>query len=168
MMTPRLKPLLLSAALLGVLGTTATAWALGGHRGECAGMNDGPRAERMQERMAQRMSEKADRLKSALQLTPAQETAWQSFQTAMQAQPPGHANPVREPDQKAKLTAPQRMERLQALHQERQLQMAQRLAAVKAFYAVLTPEQQQVFDQQFHARGQRGGHGEGHRSHHRG
>ena len=167
MMKPRFKPLLLSAALLGILGTTATAWAMSGHHNGCSGIDDGPRAEQMQAHKAQHMAERAERLKTALQLSPSQETAWQAFQTAMQAQP-GVAHLKGDQRQWADLTTPQRLERMQQMHQERLTHMAQRFEAVKAFYAVLTPEQQRVFDQQFHARGRHANHGQGHQHQFRG
>jgi Spy/CpxP family protein refolding chaperone len=106
---------------------------------------------RMKERAAQRQAE----LHDALKLSPAQEAAWQAFSARMTSdQPP--ARPDRA--EMEKLPAPERMERGLAMMQEHQKRMGERLAAVKEFYAVLTPEQQKVFDERF-AQG---------RKHHRG
>ncbi len=163
-MKPITKRLLIVTAAAGVLSTTAAAWAFGGGRGGCS-MEDGPRAERMQERMQKRMAEHETRLKAALKLTPAQEGAWKEFTASMQ--------PPKAPAQRLdraewdKLTTPQRMEKMQALRTEREAHMNQRLEAVKKFYATLTPEQQKAFDER-HQRvvrhgdrkgGQHGGHG---------
>jgi protein CpxP len=48
-----------------------------------------------------------------------------------------------------KLSAPERMEKQLALMKEREARMADRLAATKAFYAQLTPEQQKIFNENF-------------------
>ena len=50
-----------------------------------------------------------------------------------------------DPAEMAKLTTPQRMEKMQAMKTERDAQMTKRLEAVKASYATLNPEQQKVF-----------------------
>ena len=77
----------------------------------------------------------------------------------------------------SKLTTPQRLDKMQALHAERSAAMAQRIETVKTFYAALTSEQQQVFDTQAHRGfqrvGMKGGHHKGgqgghHHHHHRG
>jgi protein CpxP len=108
--------------------------------------------EQMQERIAKRQAELHDKLK----LTPAQEPAWKGFAEKMK---PG-ARPARpDPAEMAKLTAPERMERMLGMMREAEKRMADRLAAVKEFYAVLTPEQQKIFNEQFgpgrHHRGHR-------------
>lgn len=150
--------LILGAAVAGVLATTATAWAFGGDKSACEGRGDhGPRAERMQEKMQQRLAERQTQLKTALKLTPAQEKDWQAFSAAMQ--PAQAKSPRLDRDAWAQLTTPQRMEKMQALRAERERSMDQRLAAVKQFYATLTPEQQKVFDQQHHRMGRHGNHG---------
>lgn len=98
--------------------------------------------ERMKERMAKREAELRDKLK----LTAAQEPAWKTFTEKMK---PG--NPPARPDraEMEKLTAPERMEKALAMMKEREKRMTERVAAVKEFYVVLTPEQQKVFDAEF-------------------
>ncbi len=98
--------------------------------------------ERMKERMAKRQAELHDKLK----LTAEQEPAWKSFTEKMKP-----ANPPTRPDRAEmdKLTAPERMERGLAMMKEREKIMADRLTAVKEFYAVLTLEQQKVFNAEF-------------------
>jgi Spy/CpxP family protein refolding chaperone len=119
------------------------------HRARGGAHHDQARSpEQMKERMAKRQAELHDKLK----LTPAQEPAWKTFAERMQ---PG-AMPAR-PDRAelAKLSAPERMERHLAMMKEHEKRMTARLAAVKEFYAVLTPDQQKVFNDQF-------GHGRHH------
>ncbi len=98
---------------------------------------------RMQERMARRLAE----LKDKLQIAPAQEGAWTAFTTALK---PPATRPAR-PDRAEfeKLTTPERIDRLQALHAQRDAELRQRAEATKAFYATLSLEQQKVFDAEF-------------------
>lgn len=96
-------------------------------------------AEKMKERMAKHQAELHDKLK----ITAAQEPAWKTFIDAMN---PG-SMPAR-PDRKEmeKLTTPERMEKGLEKMKEHLAKMQTRLTALKTFYAVLTPEQQKIFD----------------------
>jgi hypothetical protein len=117
------------------------------------------RWERMREHRAQRLAA----LKQKLQLTPAQEGAWQSFSTA--SQPPAQAPQRVDRAEFAKLTTPQRLDRMQARQAQRAERLAARAAATRSFYAALTPEQQKVFDTESLHFGPHGDHG--HHRHHR-
>lgn len=113
-------------------------------------------------------------LKAQLKLTPEQEAAWSSFTAAMQTTmvyPQGaYPNPI----EMAKLTTPERLDAMQAVHAKHvgdmSAAMAARSEAVKTFYAVLVPDQQKVFDaislQSFglfmHGAGRAQGHHAGH------
>ncbi|MGJ7557422.1 Spy/CpxP family protein refolding chaperone [Variovorax sp. RB3P1] len=120
-------------------------------------MDPAKRMERMQEHRAKRLAE----LKEKLKLNAGQEGAWSTFTAA--SQPPAGARPPRmDRTEFAKLTTPQRLERMQARQAERSAMFAKRAEATKTFYAGLTPEQQKTFDAEtVHF----GGHG-GHRGHH--
>lgn len=88
-------------------------------------------------------------LKAQLKLTPEQEAAWTTFST--QAGPVGKMMPARtDTIEMAKLTTPERLDKMKTFHAEHIAQMTaameKRADAVKTFYAVLTPEQQKVFD----------------------
>lgn len=115
------------------------------------------RLERMREHRAQRLAA----LKQKLQLNPAQEGAWQSFNAA--TQPPARPPQRFDRAEFAKLTTPQRLERMQARQAERAERFASRAAATRSFYAALTPEQQKVFDAESMRGGPRAGHGHPHR-----
>ena len=125
------------------------------------------RAERMQAHRAQHLAD----LKEKLKLTPAQESAWSSFTTAQQ--PPARPDAAQREARRAefaKLTTPQRLDRMQARQAERSAMFAKRADATRSFYAALTPDQQKTFDAESMARfGQRGhgGHG-GPGGHHHG
>ena len=99
--------------------------------------------EMRQEMHQQRQQRRAEALKQKLALSADQETAWASFQQAMQ--PPARPAPAQ--DWKS-LTTPQRLEQMRGLHSQRMAEFDRRAEAVKAFYAVLRPEQQRVFDEQ--------------------
>lgn len=112
-----------------------------------------------QQRWAEHRAKRLDQLKAQLKLSPAQDGAWAAYTAAMQ--PPALRPPRPSRADMAQLTTPQRIDRMQAMQAERQQRMSQRLDAVKAFYAQLTPEQQKVYDQQAmrHGRGGPGGPG---------
>lgn len=104
---------------------------------------------KMQAWMAKRQAE----LKAKLKITPAQEGAWTSFTAAMQ--PParmmgGEAPMAGQRAELDKLTTPERIDKMKALRTQRMTEMNaemdKRGDAAKAFYAVLTPEQQKTFD----------------------
>jgi len=122
-------------------------------------MDPADRMQRMQEHRAKRLAA----LKEKLKLTSAQESAWTTFASA--SQPPAGARPARmDRAEFAKLTTPERLERMQARHAERSARFAKRAEATKTFYAALTPEQQKTFDAEtVHAgmHGHRGHHGHG-------
>jgi periplasmic protein CpxP/Spy len=128
-----------------------------------------PRAERMGRhdpaKMQAYMAKRQAEMKAKLKITPAQEGAWTAYTASMQ--PP--ARPAGRPmaDQRAeldKLTTPQRIDKMRELRTQRMTEMSAAMdkhgEATKTFYAVLSPEQQKVFDAEHKMRG--GRHGGGH------
>ena len=142
-----MKPIrtsLIAAGLALALGSTAFA-----QPGPMAGSDmSAGRPEQMREHMRERMTERHTRalaeLKTKLKLDAGQEAAWKTFAEAMQ--PP--AVPPARPDRAAmeKLTAPERIDQMQALHAQRDAEMKKRGDATKTFYAALNAEQKKVFD----------------------
>jgi periplasmic protein CpxP/Spy len=104
------------------------------------------------ERHAKMMEQHHTRLHEALKLTDEQEPAWKKL---LESEQPRPALSGGKPEDWAKLNAPERAEKMLELAKARQVQMAEHVAALKAFYATLTPEQQKIFED-FHA-GPRGG-----------
>lgn len=101
-----------------------------------------PNRAKMQERMAQRQAA----LKKSLELSAAQEPAWNTFVATMKpGERPARLGPLSR-DEAQKLTTPERVERMRAQRTQRQAQMDQRADAVLAFYAELNPAQQKTFD----------------------
>jgi Spy/CpxP family protein refolding chaperone len=103
---------------------------------------------KMEQMHAKRLAE----LKAKLKITPAQEGAWTAFTDSMK--PPADMGGKRpDPAEFDKLTTPERIDKMQAMHKEREAAMdaamAKRADATKALYAALSPEQQKVFDAEF-------------------
>ena len=166
-MTSFIKPLLIAAMLAGA-GLATSAHAMGGHHGGGQmGQHQRMDPARMQQMMAQRQAD----LKARLKITASQEAAWNAYVASMQ--PPAGMGQRMDPqarqkmhEEMAALTTPQRIDRMNAMKAERDASMARRHEATKAFYAVLTPEQQSVFDSS-RMMGKRQGRGEGrHGPHH--
>lgn len=103
----------------------------------------GKMGDHMKDHMAEHLAQLHDKLK----LSTTQEPAWKTFTDAITpAMPP--APPAPPPDKSAdKLSTPEQMEKMLDRMKEHEAQMQKHLAAVKTFYAVLTPEQQKTFDE---------------------
>lgn len=135
-------------------------------RAEFRNLTPEQRQEKMAEFRAKRVEMRAARqakLAEALKLTPAQQPVWQAFVASMTPPQKGERAGQRlSKEQRAALTAPQRLERRIALQKERTARMEARLSALNSLYAALTPEQRKVLDEQQQRRGGRhhhGGHG---------
>lgn len=126
----------------------------------------------MRAHMEERRQHRQQLMHDALGIRPDQEAAWQAFVASRQP-PEGERGPGMRhrdgaeggpPGQHEALTTPQRLDRLQARMAERQQHMAQRIDAIRRFYAALDPRQQKSFDALSHM--ERGGTGGfGHRHH---
>lgn len=88
----------------------------------------------------------AQRLRETLQLTPAQEPALQAFIASHEQRRGERGARKGERQAMAGLSTPERLDRMAAHMAERQQHFAERAAAVKRFYAALTPAQQKAFD----------------------
>jgi protein CpxP len=150
MMTQFRKQLLISLTALGLVMGSVGAYA---HK-PGGGQLDGPAThagfgERMKERMEKRQAE----LHGKLNLDAAQQKAWDRYIAGMK---PSARPPKQDRAEMDKLPAPERMERKLAMMKVREARMAERLTAMKEFYAVLSPEQKKIFDEEFN--GRRGRH----------
>jgi periplasmic protein CpxP/Spy len=107
---------------------------------------------KMQERMAKRL----DALKQKLQLSSGQEAGWTTYVAALK--PTGMQRPDRA--EFAKLSTPERIDRMRELRAARMAEMDKRGDATKTFYATLSADQKKVFDDETARRGHhgRGGH----------
>ncbi|CDG85522.1 Spy/CpxP family protein refolding chaperone [Janthinobacterium agaricidamnosum] len=150
------KSLLIGLSVIGMGATTLGVQAQEAAPAPAA--HTRPTPEQRAARMAGRMAKYQARLHDKLKLTAAQEPAWQTFIASATPKGPGARagrNAI------AAMSAPQRLEQWIALSKDRIAAQETRLAALKTFYAVLTPEQQKVFDDSVPG-GQHGWHRAGH------
>src|SRR5207253_5109521 len=140
------KSLVIAAAALGV--STAALVASDSDKASTGGGSHwgafGSHGEKSAERMAKRQAALHDKLS----LSSMQEGAWKTFTDKLQATAP--ARP--EGTSTVTTTAPERADRMAAFLQAAQQRAAARAQAVKEFYSGLSPEQQKIFDSQFHGR----------------
>ncbi len=131
---------LIATGLTLVLAGTALAQA-----GPVAGQGMSPsRMEHMREYKTERHARHLGELKAKLKLDPGQEQAWKNFAETMQAPVAPAARPGRAAFEK--LTTPERIEQMQALHAQRDAEMKKRASATQALYAQLNAEQKIAFD----------------------
>ena len=104
---------------------------------------------RMHERMSKHWDKRQAELKTKLHLAPSQEPAWNAFVQGMKMP----AKPLMQPMDReglAKLSTPERMEKINAVHEANlaamQAHIKQRTDATRTFYNQLSVEQQKVFD----------------------
>lgn len=146
-----LTGLVAGSALLAVSALSLGAGPAAKPMGGCLTQQSGDTLSLREQRLAQ--------LKEQLKLQPNQESAWQAFTQTLPD--PAFANRAERQAERqalARLSTPERMDRMLAKADERRTRMVQRAEAVKKFYAQLSPEQRQVFDAQSASRGQ-GRHG---------
>jgi len=165
MKSPLIRTGLFAGAALSLAAVTATF-----AQAPAPGAPPAPHAGMMMHHQQHDPAKMAEHLRTALQLTSAQEPALQAFIGAMQ--PMGE---MRDHMKDARgdwknLTTPQRLDRMQAMMAEHQAQFARHADAVKRFYAALTPAQQKAFDalhegMMGHRKGGMRGHMLGHKGH---
>ena len=129
-----LRSLAAGAALAGALCGPALAQPYGGSYG--GGSYGGDAQDQLRT------------LHAALRITAAQEDAWRAFVAASQPDPQQQARERAAQAMLPGLTAPQRVDLSLAALQADLATMRQRGAALKAFYATLTPAQQSTFDRE--------------------
>lgn len=95
------------------------------------------------ERHARHMEQHHKQLHEALKLTPEQENGWITLMASEQGRPVAGAGGN---EDWSKLSTPERAERMLARSRAHQEHMSEHVAALKAFYATLTAEQQKVFE----------------------
>jgi len=122
----------ITVAMLGLTTSAVAQWNDGG-----PGMGrDSGRMEKMREQHETALHDK-------LKLSASQEKAWQAFiAEGKELRPKKRPDPL----EFAGLTAPQRMEKMLDRMHDREARMEKMLGALKTFYAVLTPQQQKIFD----------------------
>ncbi|MFZ6688918.1 Spy/CpxP family protein refolding chaperone [Undibacterium sp. SXout11W] len=129
-----------SAATSVVYAQMSSSASMGSANPEAMRGYSAENAEKMKEHLAKHQAEMHDRLK----ITSAQEPAWKTFSQAMA---PANMPPRPQESDVEKLNTPERMALSLARMKQHEATMQTRLNAVKTLYAVLTPEQQKIFDE---------------------
>jgi Spy/CpxP family protein refolding chaperone len=142
------KSIIIGLTVLGLGGTTLAVQAHDG-RGHAA------KHEQMKANWGERAAKREQKLHDALKLTPNQEAAWATYTSAIK--PAARTERGERGDWK-NMAAPERMAKRIEMAKQRVAVMESRLQAVSAFYAVLTPEQKKLFDDNSTQRGHRMGH----------
>src|SRR5471030_1930692 len=169
MMNAMRKSFMVGLTVLGMAATGMAAQAQDGgaqpnpqHQEHREHGDHKPDPARMQEKMGEFFAMQQARVHYQLKLTAAQEPAWNTYQAAIKPMMP--AGP--RPDMKAwmAMSAPDRMEKMIEMGKLHIATEESHLAALRTFYATLTPEQKKAFDHSMmgHHRGHHGfGLGEG-------
>jgi Spy/CpxP family protein refolding chaperone len=155
------KQLLIGVTALSFAAMGLTAYA----QADGAGGRQAPTPEQ-QAKFAEKMAKRQAKLHDDLKITAAQEAAWQTFVGKIKPVRPADAPQRPSKEELAKQTAPERMDHQMEFLKRAEARLAEHSAAVKEFYAVLTPVQQKVFDEHFkkmeqHRFGHRGFHHDG-------
>ncbi len=121
-----------------------------------------PDGQRMHEMMQKHREAEARDLHAILNIRPDQEAAFSAFEASMT--PPPHEKMKHDRAAMETLTTPQKLDMMQAKMAEHMARMQQHIAAIKTFYAALSPQQQQAFDalHRMHGMGMGGHRGGGH------
>jgi protein CpxP len=161
------------ASLILAAGLSGIAFAQGGRNmGGCDGMGPmgmGPGGQMgkqggMKFDPAQRAERHLTMLKGQLKITPEQEPLWQTYAEKMKANAGTGMHAMRDQMADTKLTAPERMARMQTLMEEHLAKMKGVHDSFSRLYAALTPEQKVMADQHVAQMGQQGKGGKPNRS----
>lgn len=121
----------LGAFLAGPAFADRGCGAMGGH-------------EAHHEHHGKMMEQHHKQLHDALKLTPEQEPGWKKLMESEQPKPSSAGAAQRE--DWSKLSTPERAEKTLELYKARQEHMTEYVAALKGFYATLSPEQKKIFE----------------------
>jgi Spy/CpxP family protein refolding chaperone len=146
-----MKPTFQRVALAAVLGLGLVVSAAAQDRGPGpGGAGPGPRGADRQKLFEDRQHSREQRLHDLLQIKPDQEPAFRTFVSSLEQARPERGQRKRGPGgaqgDRETLTAPQRLDRQAQRLADAQQRLQKEAAAVKTFYAVLTPEQRKSFD----------------------
>lgn len=107
-----------------------------------------PTAEQIA-KFEQHRAKRQAQLHDKLKITAAQEGAWKTFTDKTAPVRPATPPTRLSKDEWSKLSTPERLDRHLDMMKKMEARMTDRIAATKEFYAVLSPEQQKTFDQEF-------------------
>ena len=146
-------PLLGGAVLAAsIAGCSTLAWAQADRPGGPPPTPEQQQAwkQHHEQRLQDMMQMRARRIHDVLNLRPDQDAALKTLLSSLT--PPHHDESQGEamrrhgPEEMANLTTPQRLDQMAAHMAEHQAEFQRHAAAIKQFYAALSPEQQRTFD----------------------
>jgi Spy/CpxP family protein refolding chaperone len=134
--------------LIGMTALSLGAGAITVHAADPApsGANSADMHGKSEAQMKERMEKRQKALHDSLKLSAQQEAAWNKFVEKMK---PGPREGRPDSAKTENMTAPERMDAMLARMKQAEARMTERAAAVKEFYAVLTPDQQKTFNEHF-------------------
>lgn len=136
------KTLLAAIVGLGAMGSAFAAdQATGWHGQQLTQEQRDAKIAEHKAKFAEMVAKRQAALHAKLQITAAQEPAWQAFIAAVTP-----TMPTPPANRGASMTTPERIDQHLAMAKEHLATMETRAAATKTFYAQLTPEQQKTFD----------------------
>lgn len=144
-----------STALRGVLAALALTFLSAPAMAQDAAARHEHGEQHMHAMMEKHRAEMIRDLHTILKLRPNQEAAFTAFEASMK--PLAHADDMDKPSEA--MTTPQRLDKMLAVMEEHTDRMRKHVEATKAFYAVLSPDQQQSFDATMRMRHEREEHG---------
>lgn len=106
----------------------------------------GERHKATPEERAQRTSQHLSKMKTLLQITPQQESTWQTFASSMQNLYADSDHQRMDKKALENMSTPQRLDAMRTHRMQRMEKADQRDNAIKNLYAALTPEQQKTMD----------------------
>lgn len=152
----RMHKSLISAMLAVGVGIGSVSLAARAQQPEAGNAPAAGSHERSPEKMRERMEKRQAELRAKLNLNANQDTAWKIYVARMRP-----ADMLQRPDrtEMETLSVPERMEKRLAFMKQAEQRMTERLAATRDFYAVLSPEQQKIFNDEFKGHGRHRHHG---------
>ena len=162
--TMKLRHLLITTCLLTGFGAMAQSTANPETTNPAPEARPAGPMQKMRDMMAKHHARHLEELKTSLKLKPEQDSAWTTFASSMKPHTPDAQDRV----DLGKLTTPERIDKMRAIHAQHDAEMQKRGDATKAFYATLSDEQKKTFDQHtakfMHRMGgeHHAGHGMGH------
>ena len=154
-MTNLRKSIIIGLTVLG-LGTTGMAVQAQSAQPQGARAAGAMSMEQHHAKWNERRAEHEKKLHDMLKLTPSQNVAWTTYLAAVK--PARHEGERHARGEPGAMAAPQRMEQRIAMAKQHLGRMEAQLGALNTFYAVLTPEQKKVFDEQSMRHGKGGRH----------
>lgn len=145
------RSILISGLVAGASLAAMAQPMMGDHCAMPQGGGMGMRGKMDPAKMDAMVAKRQGEIKAKLKIMPDQEAAWSAFSAAMK--PPAGAMEHKRPDpaEMAKLSTPDRIDKMRAMRAERMQQMSTEMTkredAIKAFYAVLNAEQKKTFDE---------------------